>query len=300
MLTILRHLHNLVANNLQLHGHQCAARLAVRPKSPHAEALGANGNIRCRRRIEGRRCPVHDLLDRPPHSRRARACAPGRCAVAALALSAGSIFRSRGRQGRRIRRHLSRATHHADAGRAPPGRGHEPHRPAVGHGNAARRHPARSLGAGSAVARLAARHLSERARAESHARRHRAVRHSPAAAADRDGDRPQARANGRQGGAEHLGHRCRRAVHLRLRARPVHAGIAAAASRPASAHLAVPRHRLVDFLDQDRGGGRARNGLHPAQSRTDHRRFGDLRRLRSAGSSSPSSSASLKRARSTS
>src|SRR6516225_12166196 len=66
-------------------------------------------------------------------------------------------------------------------------------RPAVGHGNAARRHRAWPLGAGRAVARLAARHLSERARAESHARWHRTVRHSPAAAADRDGDRPQAR-----------------------------------------------------------------------------------------------------------
>src|SRR5262249_26967564 len=132
------------------------------------------------------------------------------------------------------------ATHRADAGRAPP--------------------------AGSGVARLAARHLSERARAESHARWHRAVRHSPAAAADRDGDRPQARANGRQSGAEHLGHRGGRTVHLRLRTWPAHAAIAAAAPGSASTHLALPRHCLVDFLDQDRGGGRARNGLHPARN----------------------------------
>src|SRR6516165_715258 len=53
MLTILRPLHNLVANNLQLHGHQCFASRGGSEKSPHTEALGANGNIRLPGRIEG-------------------------------------------------------------------------------------------------------------------------------------------------------------------------------------------------------------------------------------------------------
>src|SRR5947209_9519106 len=87
------------------------------------------------------------------------------------------------------------------------------------------------------MARFAARHFSERARAEGHARWRRAVRHSPAAAADWDGDRPQARENGRQGGAEHLAHRRGRAVHLRLRAWSADAGMAAAASDRKSTRL---------------------------------------------------------------
>lgn len=187
-----------------------------------------------------------------------------------------TMLRGRRRQRRRLGGHLSRPAHHADAGGTAFGRGHEPRRAAIGDGHVARRHPARTLGGGSAVARLAARDLSEHARAEGHARRRLAVRHSSSSATDRDGDRPQARANGRQSGVEYLGHGRRRAISLRLHAGPVDATIAASASRSASSHLLVSRHRLVHLLDQDRGGHRARNGLHSPRPRTDHRCLGDL------------------------
>src|SRR5262249_58608485 len=66
MLTILRHLHNLVANNLQLHGHRCAASAGGSGKSPHAEELGASGNNRCPARVSARGWPKPpDPL--PPH-----------------------------------------------------------------------------------------------------------------------------------------------------------------------------------------------------------------------------------------
>ena len=204
--------------------------------------------------------------------------------------------RGRRRQRRRLRGHLPRAADHADAGRTAPGRGHEPYRSALDHGDVAGWDSAWSFGARRAAARSAARALSQDPRAEGHARRHLAVRHPAVAFAHRDGDRSQAGAKGWRSGAEHLAHRRRRAVRLRLRARPVHAGIAAAASRPAFPHIAVPRDRALDFIHQDRGGDRARDGFHPPQSRADHRRLGDLRRLRSAGSSLRSRSASRKQA----
>jgi len=165
-----------------------ASRRAATLKNPRLlKHLGTNGNIRRRDGLSARGASAHDLVDRPPPL--------GTRVLARRALRSrhagaerGSSSRSRRLPGRRVGRHLPRATHRADGGRAPSGRGHKPHRPAVGHGHVARRHRAWTLGAGSGVARLAARHLSERARAESHARWHRAVRHSSAAAADRDGD----------------------------------------------------------------------------------------------------------------
>ena len=45
----------------------------------------------------------------------------------------------------------------------------------------------------------------------------------------------------------------------------------AARHRQAAADRALPRHRAVDLLDQDRGRGRARDGLHAPQSRAGDR-----------------------------
>src|SRR5262245_9845374 len=91
MLTILRPLHNLVANNLQLHGHRCAASPGGSEKSPHAEELGASGNIRCPAGLRARGCrKSHDLLHRPPQL---GACVLARrapCAVVTLGLSAAA------------------------------------------------------------------------------------------------------------------------------------------------------------------------------------------------------------------
>ena len=77
---------------------------------------------------------------------------------------------------------------------------------------------------------------------------------------------------------QRLGRRHRRAVRLRLRARRVPAGGDAAATRAAAHHLAVPRHRAVDLLGQDRRDGGARDELHAPQRRPGDRRLGDHRR----------------------
>src|SRR5229473_2178554 len=149
---------------------------------------------------------------------------------------------------RAVRDHFPRPADRAGRGRAADRRGHEPPRPTVGDGDAAGGNSARTVGAGVAVARLAARDVPTHARAKGDARRHVPVRDPAVAAADRDGDRPRARSQGRARRAERLGRRRRGAVRLRLHARSAHAGDAAPASRPAPDHLAVPRHRLVNLV----------------------------------------------------
>src|SRR5215475_3470320 len=57
MLTILRHLHNLVANNLQLHAIWCLAPPGCWEKSRWAETLGGEWNDSPPRRIERPRAP---------------------------------------------------------------------------------------------------------------------------------------------------------------------------------------------------------------------------------------------------
>src|SRR6266478_892600 len=95
MLTILRHLHNLVANNLQLHGHQCAASAGGSEKSPHAEALG-EWEHSLPRRIEGAGVP-QSMTCSTVLLNLARACLrAGPCAVATLGLSAGASFAAEG------------------------------------------------------------------------------------------------------------------------------------------------------------------------------------------------------------
>src|SRR6516164_9846455 len=112
----------------------------------------------------------------------------GLCALGALALSAHGAFAAEGaKTGPSEVIFLVQLVALMLVGRLLGG-AHEPHRPAVGHGHVAGRHRAGPLGAGSGLARFAARHVSERARTEGHARWRRAVRHSPAAAADWDGD----------------------------------------------------------------------------------------------------------------
>src|SRR6476660_6436613 len=93
MLTILRHLHSLVANNLQLHWGG-AGRRAVLRKYYHAEALrGRMATFAAPARL---RAGVPDAMPCPtvpPTSTRVRV---GLCALAALALSAQAAFAAEG------------------------------------------------------------------------------------------------------------------------------------------------------------------------------------------------------------
>src|SRR6516165_1669373 len=109
-----------------------ASRRAATLKNPRLlKHLGTNGNIRRRDGLSARGASAHDLVDRPPPL--------GTRVLARRALRSrhagaerGSSSRSRRLPGRRVGRHLPRATHRADGGRAPSGRGHKPHRRAVG------------------------------------------------------------------------------------------------------------------------------------------------------------------------
>src|SRR5215831_5058193 len=99
MLTILRHFHNLVANNLQLHCHQRAASRGCSAKSGPLKHLGANGNIRRPGGFKGPGCP-QPMTWSTLLLISARACLrAGLCAVAALVLSAGgAAFAAEGSQ----------------------------------------------------------------------------------------------------------------------------------------------------------------------------------------------------------
>src|SRR6516225_5705630 len=93
MLTILRHLHSLVANNLQLHWAGAAGRVLL-PKYYRAEALrGRMGTFAAPARLMAGVPHAMPCSTVPPTSTRVRV---GLCALAALALSGQGAFAAEG------------------------------------------------------------------------------------------------------------------------------------------------------------------------------------------------------------
>ena len=253
-------------------GERCAhAGERSRTRQPDREPIDASNGLCWPGRID-ERSPTSIRLRAPGAPAPMR---PGGAILRCCCSAAGTRARG-GRRGRALRGAFPRPARGADAGRAPARRGHAAHRPARRDGPAARRHPARPLGARRCCgptcstrcfpARPSRRACSTRSRSSASC----CCCCSPAW-------RPTsswcARSAAPPSASRSPASRCR----------------SPAASRSASScrtrccrmpdqrllTVAVPRHRAVDLLDQDRRRDRARHEFHAPRSRPGDRVVGD-------------------------